>query len=159
MSEGIINIYSTHKNGFEKLSNLLHGPVLDTVRGKLRTFKTVEHLYQVQKAIFAGDIETANKIYKAKSGWDAQKLSKEIKNLPAKLWDRKSSAELERIMILAFEQNEDSRKLLLDTGQAQLVHQNPHKPFMKLGKWESVFPEILMKIRTNLKQGAALEIE
>ena len=143
-----INIYSTLKNGFEKLSNLLNGPVTAEINGKLLTFKTVEHLYQTKKALFAGDNETANKIYTAVTGWDAQKISREVKNLDSQAWDSVSSRELEDSMRLAFEQNEEARNLLISTGNAILTHK---KENANLGKWETEFPRILTEIRSELQ--------
>jgi len=146
-STSTINIYSTDDNGFKKLSNLLNGPVRATVNGKEYTFKTIEHLYQVKKALFAGDTETANKIFATTTGFDAQKLSKTIKNLDSAAWDKISSQELESAMRLGFEQNQSAKDLLLSTGTANLTH----KTKFNLGKWETVFPEILMKIREELR--------
>ena len=142
-STNTINIYSTDDNGFKKLSNLLNGPVKATLNNKEHVFKTIEHLYQVKKALFAGDIETANKIFAATTGFDAQKLSKDIVGLNSEAWDKISSQELESAMRLAFEQNQSAKNLLLSTGTANLTH----KTKFNLGKWETVFPEILMKIR------------
>jgi ribA/ribD-fused uncharacterized protein len=145
-STNSINIYSTDDNGFKNLSNLLNGPVKATVNGVEKTFKTVEHLYQIKKALFAGDTETANKIFAATTGFDAQKLSKDIVGLNSEEWDKISSQELESAMRLAFEQNQSAKDLLLSTETATLTH----KTKFNLGKWETVFPEILMKIREEL---------
>ena len=147
-----INIYSTDKNGFEGLSNLLNGPVKATINGVERTFKTVEHLYQVKKALFAGDRNAANQIFKASTGFEAQKLGSSKGPIQwtensVEQWDTISSKELEDAMRLAFEQNQKAKDLLLKTGDAQLTH----KTKFSLGKWETVFPEILMKIRNELK--------
>lgn len=144
-----INVYSTEKNGFQGLSNLLNGPVTATVNGKTGTYRTVEHLYQVKKALFAGDKEAAKVIFESKTGWDAQRLSRNINMSEDKRkeWDNISSQELESAMRLAFEQNEASRNLLLSTGNAPLTHTSGK---FKLGKWETEFPRILMQIRSEL---------
>jgi predicted NAD-dependent protein-ADP-ribosyltransferase YbiA (DUF1768 family) len=151
-SQSTINIYSTDKNGFEGLSNLLNGPVKATIDGVERTFKTVEHLYQVKKALFAGDKSAANQIFKSANGWDAQRLGgkkgviKWTTTTPAQ-WDEISTQELDSAMRLAFEQNQSARDLLLKTGNAALTH----KSKVNLGKWEKDFPDILMKIREELR--------
>lgn len=141
-----INIYSTNKNGFQNLSNILNGPVKAIIEGKELNFKTVEHLFQTKKALFAGDKITANKIFYAKTGWDAQKLGRTVKNLNSKEWDKVSSQELESAMRLAFQQNKNNRDLLLSTGDATLTHNSN----FNLGKWTTEFPKILMKIRSEL---------
>lgn len=144
-----INIYSTDKNGFEKLSNLLNGPVtVDNL-----TFQTVEHAYQYAKAMFANDSDTANKILEAKTGWEAQTLGKTVAGLDSDEWNKSSTQILESIMRQAFEQNEESRNLLLKTGDAILTH----KSSASLGKWGKVFPELLMKIREELNKNIAPE--
>ena len=152
-----INIYSTDKNGFEKLSNILNGPIKATIDGKERIFKSVEHLYQVKKALFAGDKVTAMKIFMSNTGWDAQKLGS--KKGPIKWtehtpddWDKVSSQELEDAMRLAFEQNESAKQLLLKTGNLELTH----KTKFNLGKWEQVFPELLMKLRNEFNNSTAV---
>lgn len=146
-----INIYSTDKNGYEKLSNLLNGPITTTIAGIEITVPTVEHLYQIKKAYFAKDKDSMNKILAAKTGWDAQKLGRDVKGLDSKAWDKISSAELESAMRLGFEQNPQNAELLLSIGNAQLTHT---KANLNLGKWEQVFPEILMRIREDLNEPA-----
>lgn len=136
-----INIYSTDKNGFNKLSNLLVGPV--EFNGF--KYKTIEHLYQWKKANFAGDQETANKIFYAKTGFEAQKLSKKIQGLDSAEWNKVSSQELEEAMRLAYEQNPQAKELLLSTGNNILTHKGP----FDMGKWETEFPRILMQIRNE----------
>lgn len=145
-SNETINVYSTDNNGFKTLSNLLNGPVKEVVDGKEIEFKTVEHAYQAKKAIFAGDKVTANKIHQSVTGWDAQKLGREIKNLDTKSWDAIAYQELEKSMRLAFEQNPKAMQLLLSTGNSILTH----KAKFNLGRWERDFPEILMKIRDGV---------
>lgn len=142
-----INIYSTCKNGFETLSNILNGEVREEINSTPNTFKTVEHAYQCKKAIFFGDINMANKIFQSNTGWDAQRLSKLIirDNDLAKEWDKISSLELEKSMRLCFEQNPKAVELLLKTENATLIHDSGKH--INLGKWATIFPEILTKIR------------
>ena len=145
-----INIYSTVKNGYKKLSNILNGTVFYTINNKEFEFKTVEHLYQSLKALYFKDEYTANKIYRSNTGWDAQKLSKtiEIKNdKTLEDWDTISEDILEKCMRLCFEQNPKALELLLSTGNSKLIHDSGKH--INLGKWATVFPNILMKIRKD----------
>jgi ribA/ribD-fused uncharacterized protein len=141
-----INVYSTDKNGFEKLSNMLNGPVVFNQYSSCMTFPTVEHIYQYCKARFAGDDNAMTKILKAPTGWDAWRESKKIKELDFIQWDDIAYRVLEKCMRLAFEQNEEARDLLLLTNDAMIVHKSP-KGFNQ-GRWEFDFPEILMNIRS-----------
>ena len=145
----MINIYSTNKNGFERLSNLLSEPYDEIILDVLVNLKTIEHGYQVKKAIFGNDFEIASEIYLSKSGFEAQKLSRKINNLDKDSWNKISIKELEKSMRLCFNQNLFSQKLLLKTGDEILTHEHS---YIKLGIWEVEFPRILMSIREELKQ-------
>lgn len=143
-----INIYSTDRNGFETLSNILNGTCTEIVegrKGKVEVkFLSVEHAYQTKKALHVKNFELANKIYKSKTGWEAQKLSKEIaKNFLVEN-NFNSALELEKSMRLCFEQNPKQLELLLSTKDAILTHKSSK---FNLGKWETVFPNILTRIR------------
>lgn len=143
-----INIYSTDKNGYERLSNILNGTVKEEIVGRkgkvLIEFKTVEHAYQCKKALFYKQYDLAISIANSSNGWQAQKLSKQIK--VDDNWDKISEDELYKSMKLCFEQNPKSLELLLSTKDAELVHKHP---YIKLGKWSEVFPKLLMKIRQD----------
>lgn len=143
-----INIYSTDKNGFEELSNILHGPFKILLGDKkiVYTFPTVEHYYQWTKACYAKRKDVANQIYNAKTGWDARKLGTTLKLQEIDGWDNINVEFMKKILISAFKQNEKQRELLLSTENAVLTHK--HK-YIKLGKWEVEFPKILMEIRDN----------
>ena len=144
MSEPI-NIYSTDRNGFEKLSNMFNGPI----QLGSKTFPTVEHMYQYHKAKFACDTESMDKILNAETGWDVWKLAKKIKGLESTLWDGVAYEALKFCMELAFNQNPKQKKLLLKTEDRLLLHKSPKG--YSLGRWEQDFPEILMNIREKLQ--------
>ena len=156
-SDKVTNIYTNETNGFKNLSNLYNGPVVIDWNGTDITFATVEHAYQTLKAMFGGDQIAAGKIMVAKDGFEAQKLGSKNGIIDWKNgktiedWDKVSADYLEHVMRLAFDQNENAKNLLLKTGDTVLTHKNLKKPDMSLGKWESLFPAILTKIRTELK--------
>lgn len=138
-----INIISTEKNGYEKLSNLLNGPVKSFVNGQYLEFKTIEHLYQIKKALFYKEFDTALEIYNYKTGWEAAKRGRIIHNSHFTEWDSISSEILEQCMIECFSQNPESVKLLLSTKDYTITHKWKYS----MGKWETVFPNILIRIR------------
>jgi ribA/ribD-fused uncharacterized protein len=148
VEDKLINIYSTDLNGFNKLSNLIAGPVTINISEKAVVFKTIEHAYQAQKALFANDRDAANKIFMTKDGFEAQKLGRTVKGLDSKSWDLKSENVLKDIMAQYYNQNEAAKNLLLSTGNAQLTH----KSKISLGKWETVFPKLLMEIRDSIQK-------
>lgn len=142
----MINIYSTDKNGYEELSNILHGPFVGQVRNDFFTWKTVEHYYQWRKAVFAKSPYIADQIFHAKTGWDARRLATTVRFEAGERekWEDINVKLMRDILFLAFKQNEKQRNLLLSTGTAHLTHKHP---YIKLGKWEFEFPRILMKVR------------
>lgn len=140
----MINILSTEKNGYETLSNLLTPSFRYTLLSKSLIFPTVEHCYQCAKAIFHGDYDLANKIFKAKNGWAAKKLSLKIKTND--IWDKKKFVVIEAMMDACFNQHVKHKSLLLSTKEELLTHKHP---YLNLGIWQEKFPEILIKLRTK----------
>jgi ribA/ribD-fused uncharacterized protein len=149
--ERVINIYSTHYNGFENLSNMRNGPV--SVRNPISPelpfwFRTVEHAFQYYKAGFAGDPSTQLSISREENAFTARQLGQKICRLNMEAWDKVNGVIMTNLMWLAFVQNEHSRQLLLLTGNAVLTHFRPAGG--SLGKWGQLFPNILMNIRDHL---------
>lgn len=142
-----MNILSTEKNGYETLSNLLSPSFTYVLFDKPITFLTVEHAYQCDKAAQAGDYALANKIYKAKNGWDAKKLSSSIK--PVSDWNKMKFDIIENMMDACFNQNPEHKQLLLSTGDEILTHKHLK---LNLGEWSVKFPEILMKLRNKYQE-------
>lgn len=138
----MINILSTEKNGYETLSNLLSPSFEYNLLSKTLVYPTVEHCYQCAKAIFHGQYQLANTIYKAKNGWEAKKLSTQIITTP--VWNEKKFPVIEAMMDACFQQNPKHKALLLSTGNEVLTHIHSTK---NLGVWSEKFPEILMKLR------------
>ena len=146
----MINIIGDDDTPYKHLSNLKSGRVL---YGAFE-FKTIEHAYQFTKACFFDDLETAYKIFHAKSGYYAKFESKKIVNNTSNIshssWDKVKYEVIEDIMRVHYFdiRNTDKKELLLSTGDNVLTHK--HKK-LNLGEWETEFPRILMKIREELK--------
>lgn len=142
-----INILSTEKNGFQTLSNLLTPSFAYTISQIPRVFQTVEHCYQCYKAVSVGNNKLALEIYKSKNGWEAKKLGKLV--TPNSEWELEKFSVIEKMMDACFEQNPSHKQLLLDTGEARLIHTHPT---LNLKDWGFKFPEILMNLRQKYKQ-------
>lgn len=142
-----INIIGDGKDAYSHLSNLRSGPVIVDVLD----FKTIEHAYQFAKASFYKDTEAAYKIYDAKSGYIAKILSKKIKMDDPSFWDKIKFDVIEGIMRAHYKdtRNLSRMMLLLSTGDEVLTHKHER---VKMGEWETKFPEILTRIREELKQ-------
>jgi predicted NAD-dependent protein-ADP-ribosyltransferase YbiA (DUF1768 family) len=143
----MINIIGDSQDAYSHLSNLRSGPVIiDGVH-----FSTIEHAYQFAKASFYKDVNAAHKIYSAKSGYIAKIFSKKIVMDDPSFWDKIKFNVIEDIMRTHYKdiRNVNRMMLLLSTGDEVLTHKHER---VKMGEWETKFPEILMKIREELKQ-------
>ncbi len=153
-TSNVINVYSSDKNGFQNLSNFLNGPIFILEKNKNEdekqiTYPTVEHYYQYRKAVFAGDLEAMTKILLAETGYKAQKIGKDIKNLNPEKWDEVSKDILRTTMLIAFAQNKENRDLLLSTGNAEFTHVSNTGAI--LGKWTEDFPKLLKEVRDIIR--------
>ncbi|MCK5848777.1 MAG: DUF1768 domain-containing protein, partial [Caldisericia bacterium] len=152
---GSINIWSNEKNGFKKLSNLNAGPFIatDEKTGDKTEFATIEGAYQYAKAIIAGDSAVAKEILDIKSGaragLTAQKLGQKVnfKDNDTTAWDIGRSKIMEEILTEHYTNNDEAKKLLLDTAGKKLTHIGGRE-----GYWTKEFPRLLMLTRDELEE-------
>ena len=162
---GIINIYSTEKNGYEDLSNFDKRPfTADNFTGD--KFDTVEGAFQAEKIYYSSDLSSKKKLdngsdelyttlnekgkalYKklqTSTGAKSKSLGRGIKGLNVKEWDKVSERIMADNMRFSFEQNPKALEKLLSTGTAKLTHTQDK------GKWGKLFPKILMEVRDELR--------
>ena len=143
-----INIYAgTNENA--ELSNFANRPF--SYKG--REYKNVEQAFQHQKLMtFAPNTGAANylndevgsKILQAKTGAEAKKLGRQIKQLNTVAWDRSSSSIMKDLITESFKQNPQALAKLLATGNATLTHTQDKT------KYRELFPKILMEVRQEL---------
>ncbi len=116
-----------------KLSNFAVAPF--QLDGK--TWRTVEHYFQAQKLRLVDPdlantftVESGSQLGTEGSGLDAQKmrkariLSKEL----LEVWDNQKDEVMARAWEAKFSQNEEMKKVLLATGEAELLHAGPRIP-------------------------------
>ena len=119
-----------------KLSNFAVAPF--QLDGK--TWRTVEHYFQAQKLRLVDPelaetftVESGSKLGTEGNGLDAQKmrkariLSKEF----LEVWEKQKDEVMARAWRAKFSQNEEMRKVLLATGEAELLHTGPRIPFQR----------------------------
>ena len=143
-----INIYAgTGENS--ELSNFAERPF--SYKG--REYKNVEQAFQHQKLMTSApnsgaanylNDEVGQKILKAKTGAEAKKLGRQIKQLNTVAWDRISPSIMKDLIIASFEQNPEALQELLATGNATLTHKQDKS------KWGKEFPRLLMEVREEL---------
>ena len=131
-----INIWSTVDNGYNTLSNL--APSTFSYQGK--EYVSVEHAYQSLKS---GEFdENTYKQERWKKGW--QKIS----GIDSGAIDEAKRDLMHDLLVASFTQDLVRQQLLLSTGNKELTHQRPDR---SEDPWEKVFPEILMKVRSEIR--------
>lgn len=84
-------------------------------------FNTAEQYMMYGKAQTFNDPDSAGKILLAKTSKDQKALGRKVKNFDEKIWDDVKLGIVERGNYLKFAQNENFKKVLLDTGDRLLV--------------------------------------
>lgn len=127
--------------------------------------KSVEHAFQAMKFLQAIDpkkdkaynqtlLTYANNILKAATAAEAKKLGSKkgiLKQEDIAAWDNMSEQVMHDLIKASFEQNEEAKQALLDTGDAILTHMQDRT------KWKEAFPRILMQVRSELKEATNVE--
>lgn len=104
------------KNYYFFLSNFYPSPFLDAIHTK---WPTVEHYFQAMKT---EDVKEREKIRKAKNCSLAKKLGRKVELRGD--WDSIKLEVMNNALSYKFRQNEDLKKLLLETKNARLVEGN-----------------------------------
>ncbi|KAM3425073.1 hypothetical protein BST61_g7040 [Cercospora zeina] len=98
-----------------------------------RDFHTAEQYMMYHKALLMGDEEVADKIAKADTPAKAKQLGREVKNFQQDQWDQNCDRIVEEGSYLKFKQNEKLGKILLGTGNRQLVETSPNDRLWGIG--------------------------
>ena len=96
-------------------------------------FNSTEQYFQYQKALYTENIEIATKILKTKEPIDQYLLGKKIINNEAKWTTEKAKEVMEIANKAKFNQNDNLKKELMETGKKTLVECNPHDSFWSNG--------------------------
>lgn len=126
-------------------------------------FCHVEQYMMYIKAVTFNDTETAQKVMATTDPRECKKLGRQVKNFDNNLWD------IERYNVVAhaceckFRQNPDILKILLDTGNAELVEASPYDRVWGIGfneqdaeanrdRWgANLLGRALMEVRDELR--------
>ena len=124
------------------------------------TYYSAEQLIQHKKAIFFEDKITQNRIMNSSDPLDCKEIAKDIKDYDKDRWNREAETICYEGIREKFEQNEELKNFLLDTGNKTLVEGSydnvwgageplSSKECLNPLKWSSVgiLGRILMKIR------------
>ncbi len=123
-------------NWRQKLSNFAVAPF--KLDGK--TWRTVEHYFQAQKLRLVDSelaetftVESGTFLGTEGNGLDAQKMRK-ARILSKKLlevWDQEKDEVMARAWEAKFSQNPEMKKVLVATGEAELLHAGPRIPLQR----------------------------
>jgi ribA/ribD-fused uncharacterized protein len=88
-------------------------------------YNTAEHWMMAQKALLFGDIETQEKINKAKSPAEAKALGRQVRNFEEVIWSEKRFEIVVKGSLHKFSQHENLKEFLLNTKERVLVEASP----------------------------------
>ena len=99
-------------------------------------FNTAEQFMMYQKAVIMGDFSTGMDIIKAKNPGEQKELGRKIKPFDADLWDKLKRHVVYTGNLLKFTQNEDLKKILLNTGRKVIAEASPYDAIWGIGMSE-----------------------
>lgn len=154
-SKGNINVYySTGENIW--LSNFVERPFIHKFNdGTEIKFYSVEQAFQYIKAkIYANDDQLLKTILSTTNGNNLRQLGRSftISTINIKQWDRMSASVLKSLMLESFQQNEDFKTSLINTGTAKITH-----TFNGEEQYKGIFSANLMDIRYQLQEASKIK--
>ncbi|MBQ2086400.1 MAG: NADAR family protein [Oscillospiraceae bacterium] len=128
-------------------------------------YTSSEQFMMAQKALAFWDIEMVNCIHETNDPKEAKALGKKVKNYDDAVWSAIRPQIVRRGVRAKFQQNEDLRKILLETGDRILVEASPYDDLwgikMAAGnaqiedpsnwKGQNLLGKVLMKVRADLR--------
>jgi len=128
-------------------------------------FCTAEQFMMYHKAMFMGDEKTAELVLKSASPKIQKALGRSVENFSPKLWDKVKRDVVYMGNWLKFTQNDDLKKMLLDTGDKLIVEASPYDLIWGIGlsageakntpqeDWlgQNLLGLAIMEVRTDLK--------
>ena len=128
---------------------------------------TEQYLYAM-KAILFEDIDTYNEIMNCDTPLKIKFIGKKIKNIDNEIWDQYKFDYLSNGNYLKFSQNDEFKKLLIDTKKAILIETSVDKEWGiglnlkdilngKCGEGSNLHGQSLMKIRKNIQNNKKIE--
>jgi ribA/ribD-fused uncharacterized protein len=145
-----IEFYDKHSDYYE-FTNFYQGEriELDDI-----SWKTAEHYFQAQK--FGGDfVYLISKVWDQDTAREAYEVAASNKAHWRPDWHAVKLGVMRKVLAAKFRQDEDLRKSLCGTGNAQLVEASPKDAFWGYGpdgKGKNMLGKLLMELRTELQK-------
>ena len=129
------------------------------------TFLNSEQAFMWEKAVFFGDMETAEKILLTPSPNQNKKLGRKVKNFNAEKWLRDGYEVMIAVNMAKFSQNSRLKAILLSTEDKIIVEASPYDTIWGIGlyweddrvldenKWrgQNLLGKALMEVREKLR--------
>jgi ribA/ribD-fused uncharacterized protein len=90
-----------------------------------QTYKTAEHWMMAEKARIFGDEDVLMQILACKTPAEVKKLSRQVKNFDASVWDKQKYESVKQGNLHKFSQRLDLKQFLLNTNRQILVEASP----------------------------------
>ena len=120
-----------------------------------RTFKTVEHLYQYEKAVYHNNIPAAKEIRFAKTPGEAKRIANRyFKNKCKPGWHEIKVTKMRQIVQNKVNVCPEFKNALLNTGTKMLIHnmeEDPEWGFGRDGKGKNLMGKILESVRETAR--------
>jgi hypothetical protein len=136
----------------------------DPKTGGTRHFKTSEQYMMYHKALLMGDSEIADQTLAAETPGEAKGLGRKVRGFDQSKWDQNCDRIVEEGQYLKFGQNEGLKKVLLGTGEREIVETSPNDRLWGVGfnseealehvsEWgENKLGKALMRARERLRK-------
>jgi hypothetical protein len=136
----------------------------DPKTGGTRHFKTSEQYMMYHKALLMGDTEIADETLKAETPGEAKGLGRKVKGFDQEKWNSNCDRIVEEGQYLKFGQNKELGKVLLGTGEREIVETSPNDKLWGVGfnsedaldhisEWgENKLGKALMRARERLRK-------
>jgi len=121
------------------------------IRLKGKTWPTSEHYFQAQK--FAGTPDE-EEVREAKSPMIAARMGRSRKRPLRKDWESAKDAIMHEAVLAKFKQHEDLRRILVATGDAEIVEHTKNDRYWGDGgdgRGKNMLGKILMRVREELR--------
>lgn len=129
------------------------------------SYSSAEHWMMAKKAELFEDLEAKAEVLRAKTPGEAKKIGRKVKNFDPAKWDTEKYSIVINGNLHKFQQNQDLKNFLINTGNRVLVEASPVDPIWGIGlaadneavndprrwKGENLLGFALMEVRDKLK--------
>ncbi|KAH0542704.1 hypothetical protein FGG08_002939 [Glutinoglossum americanum] len=132
--------------------------------GESVTFETAEQYMMYHKAILFDDPSIATQILGARTGRKQRALGRQVHDFDESTWSKNRSRIVQSGNLLKFSQDEELKRILLETGDREIVEASPRDRIWGIGygaknapsmreKWGlNLLGKVLMEVRKQIRE-------